>query len=91
MFYPDIREFYEADGLNNTLWSPKDLKKEEIRKKIIENDEVHEDFRMIVWSKKKFSQSLNSDFLYEKVQKRYECVIPFIKVDIIFGECVQEE
>lgn len=27
MFYPDIHEIYEANGLNQTLWSPKDLRK----------------------------------------------------------------
>lgn len=42
MFYPDIKEFYESNGLNHTIWGQKDLKKEEIRNKIIENDEVHE-------------------------------------------------
>ena len=91
MFYPDIKEFYESNGLNHTIWGQKDLKKEEIRNKIIENNEVHEDFRLVVWSKEKFSQSINSDFLYEKIKKRYEYVIPFIKIDIIYGEKVEEK
>ena len=40
----------------------------------------------MIWSKVKFSQNISDDFLREKLQKRFESVIPFIKIDMIFCE-----
>lgn len=54
--------------------------------KIIGAAEVHEKFCFAVWSKIKYSERLSDDFLREKLQKRFESVLPYIKIDVIYVE-----
>lgn len=44
-----------------------------------------------MWSKVKYAEKLSDDFLREKLQKRFESVLPYIKIDVIFVEKDKEE
>lgn len=52
---------------------------------------MSEGFQIMVWSKVKYSQKINDDFLREKLHKRFESVMPIIKIDMIFCEKKAEE
>lgn len=47
---------------------------------------MSEKFHICVWSKVKYSEKLKNDLIREKVEKRFESVIPFIKIDVVYLE-----
>jgi hypothetical protein len=57
---------------------------------MIGESRVSEKFRFAVWSKMKYSEELNNNMLEEKLQTRFEAVLPYIKIDVIFVEKSKE-
>ena len=84
MFYPELKEFYDANGFNNNTWSRDLVKRKEIAEKLIGNNQINNDYLLAVWSKIKLDQGLNEERVREKLQLRFETILPFIKIDIIF-------
>lgn len=59
--------------------------KPQVRDKIIGESEISENFGFLVWSKLKLSQEGISDgLIQEKIQKRFDSILPFIKIDLLF-------
>jgi hypothetical protein len=60
------------------------MKRKEIGEKLIGNSPINNDYLLAVWSKVKLDQALNEERVREKMQLRFETILPFIKIDIIF-------
>ena len=45
---------------------------------------VSDSYVLGVWSKVKLSEELREERIREKLQLRFESILPFIKIDIIF-------
>jgi hypothetical protein len=83
-FYPELREFYDSNGFNSSTWSRDLMKRKEVYEKVIGNGEINSEYLIAVWSKLKLGEELNEERIREKLQLRFETILPFIKIDIIF-------
>lgn len=84
IFYPELKEFYDTNGFNNNTWSRDLIKRKEIAEKLIGNNQINSNYLLAVWSKIKLDQGLNGERVREKLQLRFETILPIIKIDIIF-------
>lgn len=60
------------------------MKRKEVYDKIIGNSQINNDYLIAVWSKIKLAEDLNEERIREKLQLRFETILPFIKIDILF-------
>lgn len=60
------------------------MRRKEVSEKVIGNSEVSNSYLIGVWSKVKLGEELNEERIREKLQLRFETILPFIKIDIIF-------
>ena len=54
----------------------------------MKDNDIHQNYKLIVWTKFKVDQNIKEDFLRDKLQIRFEKIIPFIKMDSLM---IQED
>ena len=54
----------------------------------MKDNDIHQNYKLIVWTKFKVDQNIKEDFLRDKLQTRFEKIIPFIRMDSLM---IQEE
>lgn len=46
--------------------------------------EVSQDFNVAIWTKHRVAEEMDNKQVIEKLQKRFDSVVPMIKVDFLF-------
>lgn len=92
IFYPDIKEFYDAESLPSHIWSRKEvprrltqMEKKEVNGSLSEHPIImHKDFNVAVWTKHRFNDNkANDKVVLEQLEKRFDSVLPLIKIDYL--------
>lgn len=58
------------------------MKRPEVHARVT-GGKIADDYLLVVWSKIKLGEGLQEEQIREKLQMRFESILPFIKLDIV--------
>eukprot|EP01016_Furgasonia_blochmanni_P025115 TRINITY_DN2707_c0_g1_i28.p1 TRINITY_DN2707_c0_g1~~TRINITY_DN2707_c0_g1_i28.p1 ORF type:complete len:132 (-),score=50.59 TRINITY_DN2707_c0_g1_i28:262-657(-) len=89
IYDPDLREFYHPERFPSQIFNLEDLKRREVYEKIISGtgdwlaNELSKPFHIILWSKYKIDEELETKKIIEKFERRFSSILPVPKLDLL--------